>query len=211
MAVKTQKPSETITEPIESSTPIGKPIESPAPISEPTPIPGSVEDLEAKLVRQDEEISRRLEQYDADSTPANYALLRTARAELVELEEQLAAARRRQDIRTAADKAKARQAVVDECQAEIAANLKYGIEDIEPWLKQTTKVIHGFLDRRAKLLEKAAECGDGAALHAAQQSRAVLQYYLDRALLPLKGVKSSVDLTGNRQFHTYLPIPKKGE
>ena len=109
------------------------------------------------------------------------------------------------EARAKADTKQKLDAASDVAIAELHA---YAAEHVEPMLELVETVIKGFMDRRSQVLVTAAAAGDTDAVRQGQDSSNVLHFYLQRALRPLTGVKSSDDPTRGKRFVDYLPQSK---
>jgi hypothetical protein len=107
-------------------------------------------------------------------------------------------------------KADAKQKIEAEADAAIAALTAFGLKDVEPLLADMTHAVARFVSLRNAVLSTAAVAANREALRAAQDSAAVLNFFLQRTLRPLTGAKSTDDPTHGRSFSSYLPEVNHG-
>jgi hypothetical protein len=102
------------------------------------------------------------------------------------------------------EKAAAKQKIDAESDAAISALTAFAEKEIESMLADMAHTLARFIVLRNAVLETAAAAKNAEALRRAQDSTSVLNYFLQRTIRPLTGVRSTDDPTRGRSFADYL-------
>ena len=167
-----------------------------------------LEELNQKLlqVRASKDSARILlgEAVEADSADAMAEFERWSKEEL-KLTARIDGLHRREAELQSKKKSEAKRKVDEASDAAIANLRTYAAEGVEPMVTQVETVIAAFLDRRNQVLATAAAAGNTEALRRAQDSTNVLNFYMQRTLHRLTGIRSTDDPTHGRPFSSYMP------